>query len=238
MKNKFMRSELLFGSEALKKLSYSRVAVFGLGGVGGYVIEALARGGVGEIDLIDHDKIDVTNINRQILANSSNVGALKVEVAKERLLLINPNIKVNTFCEFFLPSCADKFDFSKYDYVVDAVDTVTAKLLLAEKCAEVNIPLISIMGTGNKLEATMLEVADIFDTTICPLARIMRKELKARGIKNLKVVYSKEEPKPSSVVDENGKPIVASNSFVPATAGLIAAGEVIKDLININQKSR
>jgi tRNA A37 threonylcarbamoyladenosine dehydratase len=207
MKEQFRRTEAVIGTESVLKLQDSGVIVFGIGGVGSFVAEGLARAGVGRITLVDKDVVDITNINRQLPALHSTIGKSKAGTMAERIKDINPDCIVEAGECFFMPDTADEFDFTQYDYVVDAVDTVTAKLLLAEKCAEVNIPLISIMGTGNKLEATMLEVADIFDTTICPLARIMRKELKARGIKNLKVVYSKEEPKPSSVVDENGKPI-------------------------------
>lgn len=233
MKEFLNRSELMFGGNAIDKLLKSRVAVFGLGGVGGHVAEALVRGGIGEIDVIDKDKVDITNINRQIFATNNNVGEIKVEAAKKRLLEINPNLKINCYNEFFLPDTACKFDFSKYDYVVDAVDTVTAKILLAVKCSEFNTPIISIMGTGNKLDPTQFLVDDLYNTSICPLARIMRKELKVRGINKLKVVYSKEEPICPNVsnTDLNNKPIVSSNSFIPAVAGLIAAGEVIKDLI-------
>ncbi len=233
MKEFLNRSVLMFGEDAINKLSNSRVAVFGLGGVGGYVAEALARGGIGEIDVIDKDVIDVTNINRQILATNNNIGANKVDAAKERLTLINPDIKVNCYNLFFLPDSADSIDFAKYDYVVDAVDTVTAKLLLAEKCNNANTPLISVMGTGNKTDATQFIVDDVFNTTICPLARIMRKELRLRGITKLKVVYSKEEPVVPINNSASAKVAVSSNSFVPAVAGLIAAGEVIKDLIKL-----
>ena len=230
MKEFLNRSALMFGEDAIDKLENCRVAVFGLGGVGGHVAEALARGGIGEIDVIDKDVIDITNINRQILATTKNIGLNKVDIAKERLTSINPNVKVNSHNLFFLPECADKFDFSVYDYVVDAIDTVTAKILLAEKCSQSNTPLISVMGTGNKFDSTL------YNTSICPLARVMRKELKSRGIKSLKVVYSKEEPiVPQNDKNAKGKPTVSSNSFVPAVAGLIAAGEVIKDLIKRNE---
>lgn len=233
MKEFLNRSALMFGEDAIEKLSNCRVAVFGLGGVGGHVAEALARGGIGKIDVIDKDVVDITNINRQILATTKNIGLNKVDVAKERLMDINPDIKVNCYKKFFLPDCSDLFDFTVYDYVVDAIDTVTAKILLAEKCSQSNTPLISVMGTGNKFDATQFLVDDIYNTSICPLARVMRKELKSRGISSLKVVYSKEEPfLPHNNEKAIGKVTVSSNSFVPAVAGLIAAGEVIKDLIS------
>lgn len=233
MRDKFIRSQMMFGKDAMYKLNNARVAVFGLGGVGGYVIEALARGGVGNLDIVDHDKIDITNINRQILSNENNIGIAKVVAAKERLLSINPDININVYEEFFLSDTAEKFNFCAYDYVVDAIDTVTAKLLLAEMCYKASTPIISVMGTGNKKDATRFKVCDIFETSICPLARVMRKELKARNILKLKVVYSDETPISPEISGEisASKVPVSSNSFVPAVAGLIAAGEVIKDII-------
>ena len=228
------RSQLQMGEKAIQKLNNSRVAVFGLGGVGGYVLECLVRGGIGEIDIIDYDTISPSNINRQIIALPENIGQKKTAVAEKRAKSINPNVKINKHDLFFLPETADKFDFNDYDYVVDCVDTVTAKVLLAEKCNKCSTPLISVMGTGNKTNPTAFEVSDIFKTSVCPLAKVMRKELKERNIKSLKVVYSKEEPLKINVFNENSSkksPIISSNSFVPAVAGLIAGGEVIKDLI-------
>ncbi len=225
----FSRTAMLIGEEALSKLASSRVAVFGVGGVGSYVVEALARSGVGTIDLVDSDTVNITNINRQIIATHDTIGRSKVDVAKERVLSINPTAQVNTHNVFYLPENADEFDFSQYDYVVDAVDTVTAKIDIIVKAKENNTPVISSMGTGNKLDPTQFEIADIYKTTVCPLARVMRRELKKRGVDSLKVLYSKEEPKtPDSQAEER---VPASIAFVPSVAGLIIAGEVIKDLI-------
>ena len=236
MANQFSRSELLLGQEAMEKLKNSHVAVFGVGGVGSYTVEALARCGVGEITLVDNDTVSLTNLNRQLIALHSTVGRLKADVAKERLLDINPNIKVNSLATFFTPETSDSIDFSVFDYVVDAIDTVSGKIALVQICNNKNIPIISSMGTGNKLDPTKFEVTDIFKTSMCPLAKVMRYELKKRGIKKLKVVYSKEEPKAhKSVTDEearNRRSIPASVSFVPPVAGLIIAGEVIKDLVD------
>ena len=226
------RTKNLIGEPAVKTLQNACVAVFGIGGVGGYVVEGLARAGVGAIHLIDSDRVALSNVNRQIIALRSTVGEWKTEAAKKRLLDINPDIKVYTHNVFFLPETADEFDFSGIDYVVDAVDTVSAKLAIIERAKSLKIPVISSMGTGNKLDATAFEVADIAKTNVCPLARVMRRELKKRGIEHVKVVYSKEEPKTNGNVDEQtGKPVPASISFVPSVAGLIIAGEVIKDLI-------
>ncbi len=213
---------MLFGGEALKKLNLSRVAVFGIGGVGGYVVEALARSGVGALDLIDGDKVAESNINRQIYALQSTVGQYKCDVAAKRVADINPDCKVTTHKLFYLPET--DFDFSVYDYIVDAIDTVTGKLAIIENAKIANVPVISCMGAGNKKDPTAFEVADIYSTSVCPLARVMRRELKKRGIEKLKVVYSKEEP-----VKSDGVP--ASCAFVPSVAGLIIAGEVIKQLI-------
>lgn len=230
MREEFSRSAMLLGEENIEKLSNARVAVFGVGGVGGYVVEALARSGVGFLDLVDNDKISKSNINRQIIALQSTVGNFKVDVAEQRVKDINPDIVVQTHKIFFMPDTSSQFDFTQYDYVVDAIDTVTGKIELITKCKEHNIKVISAMGAGNKLDATAFEVADIFKTSVCPLARVMRRELKERGISKLKVVYSKEEP--HLVKNEEGKkPIPGSSSFVPPIVGLIIAGEVIKDLI-------
>jgi len=236
MPEKFIRTEMLLGKTAMEKLKNARVAVFGVGGVGSYTVEALARSGVGSIDIIDNDTVALSNINRQIIANIHTVGKYKVDVAKERILSINPECRVNAYRTFYLPENSNEFDFGVYDYVVDAIDTVTAKISLVMKCNECNTPIISSMGTGNKLDPCMLEVSDIYKTSVCPLARVMRKELKDRGIKALKVVYSKEEPikpnVPESESDKTSKkPIPASTSFVPSVAGLIIASEVIKDLV-------
>lgn len=233
----FSRTELLIGEEALKKLKHSRVAVFGVGGVGGYVVEALARSGVGALDLIDNDCVDISNINRQIIATMDTIGKPKVEVAKERVLKINPNMTVHTHQMFYLPETADKFDFTEYDYVVDAIDTVSGKIALVVQAKEADSPIICAMGAGNKLDPTAFEVTDIYKTTVCPLAKVMRRELKKRGIKKLKVVYSKEQPISPKKTDQeefikSGKrQIPGSIAFVPSVAGLIIAGEVIKDLI-------
>lgn len=227
MEDVFQRSAMLLGQEAMNKLSNSRVAVFGIGGVGGFVIEALVRTAIGEIDIIDNDKVCLSNINRQIIATRKTVGMYKVDVMKERILDINPDAKVHTHKCFFLPDRSNEFDFSKYDYIVDAVDTVTAKLELIVKANEHNVPIISCMGAGNKLDPTRLEVADIYETSMCPLAKVMRKELRARKIKSLKVVYSKEPPIKS-------RSVPGSVSFVPSVAGLIIAGELIKELSDTN----
>ena len=228
---RFSRSALLIGERALQKLKKSRVAVFGVGGVGGYTVEALARSGVGSLDLIDADRVSISNINRQILALSSTVGRYKTEVAKERVKDINPDCIVTVYNCFYGKENTE-IDFSSYDYVVDAVDTVSAKLVIIERAKAAVVPVISAMGAGNKLDATAFKVADIAQTNICPLARVMRKELKKRGIEGVKTVYSEEEPKESGLFnEESGKPVPASISFVPSVVGLIVAGEVIKDLI-------
>lgn len=225
------RSQMLLGSPALERLRSSRVAVFGIGGVGGYVAEALARTGVGTLDLVDKDVVDVSNINRQIIALHSTIGRPKVEVMKERIRDINPDIVVHARQCFFLPETAEEFDFSQYDYVVDAVDTVTAKIEIILRAHQANTPVISSMGAGNKLNPELFLVSDIYQTSVCPLAKVMRRELKKRGIKELKVVYSKEEPKkPAGGAPEGERLAPGSVAFVPSVAGLIAAGEVIKDL--------
>ncbi len=230
MSDKFVRTRNLIGDEAMEKLANSRVAVFGIGGVGGHVVEALVRSGVGAIDLIDRDTVAKSNINRQIIATLSTVGMNKVDAMKERIADINPNCKVNAYPCFYLPETKDQFDFSQYDYVVDAVDTVTAKLTLVCEAKEKGVPIISSMGAGNKLNPAMFEVADIYKTSVCPLAKVMRRELKKRGITELKVVYSKEEAiKPDNESGEERVP--GSTAFVPSVAGLIIASEVIKDLI-------
>lgn len=231
--NAFSRTERLLGSENMKKLKKARVAVFGVGGVGGYVVEALARSGVGRLDLIDRDTVSLTNINRQIIALHSTIGRYKVDVARERVLDINPEAVVNVYKTFYLPETAGLFDFTEYDYVVDAIDTVTGKLMLAEQADQAGTPIISSMGAGNKLDAAAFEVADIYGTSVCPLAKVMRRELKKRGIRRLKVVYSKEPP---MTVAANGdeesfeRQAPGSIAFVPSAAGLIIAGEVIRDL--------
>lgn len=234
MNERFSRTELLFGADAMTKLNASRVAVFGVGGVGGYVVEALARSGVGTLDLIDSDTVCESNINRQIIATQSSIGRYKVDVAAERVADINPDAAVNTYRTFFLPETADEFDFSSYDYIVDAIDTVAGKVGLAVHAEASGVPIISSMGAGNKADPTMFEVADIYKTSVCPLARAMRTELRRRGIKKLKVVYSKEPPitpaySPSPVPGKRQMP--GSTAFVPSVAGLIIAGEVVKDLI-------
>ena len=221
----FDRTKSLIGENSLEKLANSKVAIFGIGGVGGYVVEALVRAGIGEIDLIDNDTINPTNINRQIVALHSTLGQYKVDVAKNRALDINPNIKINTFKTFFDENTINEFDFSKYDYVIDAIDSVKSKILLIKTCKSLNIPIISSMGTGNKLDPLKFEIADISKTSVCPLARVMRSELKKQGIKNLKVLYSKEEP------IKTGFRTPSSISFVPPVAGLVIAGYVIKKLI-------
>lgn len=228
--NQFSRTEMLFGKANLEKLKNCRVAVFGIGGVGGYTVEALVRSGIGSIDLIDSDTVDITNLNRQIIATKSTVGVLKTEAAKQRILDINPNTKVTTHNIFYSKDVS--FEFTKFDYIVDAIDTVTSKIQLIINAQNSNIPIISSMGTGNKLNAYELEVTDIYKTSVCPLARIMRYELKKQGVKKLKVVYSKEQPiKPE--ISGDGKIVPASVAFVPACAGMIIAGEVIKDILNI-----
>lgn len=229
MSNQFSRTELLIGKEGIEKLNKSKVAIFGIGGVGTFVVEGLARAGIENFILVDNDKICLTNINRQIIATHKTVGKYKVEVAKERILEINPNAKVEVYQEFFMPDSKEILD-ETVDYVVDSVDTVTAKIELVIRANKLNIPIISSMGTGNKLDPTRFEVTDIYKTSVCPLAKVMRKELKSRGIKKLKVVYSKEEPiKTVDNLEDNRTP--GSISFVPSVAGLIIAGEVIKDII-------
>lgn len=255
MLNQFARTELLFGQENMEKLKNARVAVFGVGGVGGYTVEALARSGVGTLDLIDDDKVCESNINRQIIATTKTVGMYKVDAFKERILEINPEAVVNTYKAFYMPDTKDQFDFSQYDYVVDAIDTVTGKIQMVLQANEAGVPIISSMGAGNKVNPAMFEVADIYKTSVCPLAKVMRRELKARGIKKLKVVYSKEKPlevydKDASgervdislmdagqVVERKGtkrRSTPGSNAFVPSTVGLIIASEVIKDILNFH----
>lgn len=249
MLTQFSRTELLFGKEAMDKLAGSKVAVFGIGGVGGYVCEALVRSGVGAFDLIDDDKVCLTNLNRQIIATRSTVGKYKTDVMRDRMLDINPNVEVEVHKCFFLPENADDFPWDSYDYVVDAVDTVTAKIALVMKCKEKNIPIISSMGAGNKLDGSQFKVADIYKTKVCPLAKVVRRELKKRGVKKLKVVYSEEIPtrpiEDMAISCRNNcicppgaehkcterRDIPGSVAFVPSVAGLIIAGEVAKDLI-------
>lgn len=233
MAEQFARTELLLGKEAMERLRRSRVAVFGIGGVGGYVVEALARSGIGYLDLIDHDKVSATNINRQIIATLQTIGKDKVDVMKERILSINPNTVVNVSKSFYLPENADDFDFGKYSYVVDAVDTVTAKIELVMRAKTAGVPVISCMGTGNKLEPAMLEIADIYQTSVCPLAKVMRRELRKRNIEQLKVLYSKEEPV-KKYLSIQGRAVPGSVAFVPSVAGLLIASEVIKDIIGIS----
>lgn len=234
MPNQFTRTEMLLGREAVHKLKQCRIAVFGIGGVGGYTVEALARSGVGTLDLIDNDTVSLTNINRQIIALHSTVGMNKTEAAKKRLLDINPNIKINTYNTFFTPENSGEFNFSQYDYIVDAIDTVSGKIELAVQADKANVPIISSMGAGNKLDPTRFEVSDIYKTSVCPLARVMRRELKKRNIRKLKVVYSKEEalsPKCESDEDSGMKrQTPASIAYVPSVVGLIIAGEVINDI--------
>ncbi|MDY4588507.1 MAG: tRNA threonylcarbamoyladenosine dehydratase [Oscillospiraceae bacterium] len=251
MPDQFSRTELIFGKEAMQKLAASRVAIFGIGGVGGFTAEALARSGVGTLDLIDDDRVCLTNINRQIFATRKTVGKLKIDVAKERLLDINPDMTVNTYQTFYMPETADHFDFTQYDYVVDAIDTVTGKIELVMNADRCKTPIISSMGAGNKLDPTKFQVADIYSTSVCPLARVMRYELKKRGIRKLKVVYSTEKPITPAEDMETGckqhcicppgtahkctqrNQIPGSTAFVPSVVGLIIAGEVIKDITGI-----
>ena len=235
MREEFSRTALLLGNDAMERLQKARVAVFGVGGVGGYTVEALARSGIGALDLIDSDTVSLSNINRQILATHSTVGMLKVEAAKQRILDINPDAVVRTYPIFYTPETADQFDFTQYDYIIDAIDTVTGKLALVERATQAGTPIICCMGAGNKLDAAAFEVSDLSKTTMCPLARVMRKELGKRGIKHLKVVYSMEEALTPVGAEEEAKAIgkrqiPGSVAFVPGAAGLILAGEVIKDI--------
>ena len=248
MLNQFSRTQLLFGEDGMERLYHAWVAVFGIGGVGGYTVEALARSGIGTLDLIDDDRVCLTNLNRQILATRKTVGQYKVDVAEQRIREINPNAFVHTYKTFYAPQTAEQFDFSQFDYVVDAIDTVTAKLKLVEQAQKAGVPIISCMGAGNKVDPTAFEVADIYKTSVCPLARIMRRELRKRGIQKLKVVYSKE-PAITPIEDMSiscrthcicppgtarkctqRRQVPGSNAFVPAAAGLVLAGEVVKDL--------
>ncbi|MDO4876213.1 MAG: tRNA threonylcarbamoyladenosine dehydratase [Oscillospiraceae bacterium] len=245
MLDQFSRTRLLIGHEGMDKLSKSRVAVFGVGGVGGYAVEALARSGVGALDLIDNDIVCLTNINRQIIATHKSIGQYKVDVAEERIKDINPGCTVRTHKTFYMPDTADQFDFREYDYVIDAIDTVTGKLELVMQADKCGTPIISSMGAGNKLDPAAFEVADIYKTSVCPLAKVMRRELKKRGIKSLKVVYSKEEPiRPVEDAPEEERKssqkrdIPGSTAFVPSVAGLIIAGEVIKDLTGSGKQTK
>ena len=234
MTDRFSRTAMLLGSDAMEKLSKAHVAIFGLGGVGGYIAEALARSGVGALDLIDSDTVSITNLNRQILALEDTVGMLKTDAAKNRIMQINPQCIVKTYSVFYMPENSSEFDFTKYDYIADAIDTVTAKIELVVNAQSCGTPIISSMGTGNKLNPAELEVADIYSTSVCPLARVMRYELKRRGIKKLKVVYSKEKPLApiSGICSEEGgeRNIPGSTAFVPAAAGMIIASEIVKDI--------
>lgn len=256
MLNQFSRTELLFGKENMERLKNARVAVFGIGGVGGYTVEALARSGVGALDLIDDDKVCLTNINRQIIATRKTVGRYKVDVAKERVLDINPDIVVNTYKTFYMPDTAEQFDFTQYDYVVDAIDTVTGKIQLVIAAQEAGTPIISSMGAGNKIDPTAFEVTDIYKTSICPLAKVMRRELKKRDVKKLKVVYSKEKamtpiddmaiscrshcicPPDTARKCTQRRQVPGSNAFVPSVVGLIIGGEVIKDLSDLKYMAK
>lgn len=235
MESQFQRMEYLVGEAAVKRLHEKTVAVFGVGGVGGYVVEALARSGIGKFVLIDNDTVSITNINRQIIATHDTVGLYKVDVMKARILSINPNAIVETHTCFFLPENQDQFDFTSYDYVIDAIDTVAGKIALVLACQEVNTPIVSSMGAGNKLDPTRFEIADIYQTSICPLAKVMRSELRKRGVSKLKVVYSKEVPITplSAPLEPNQRRSTpGSMAYIPSVAGLILAGEVVKDLMN------
>jgi tRNA A37 threonylcarbamoyladenosine dehydratase len=254
MLNQFSRTQLTFGKEAMEKLAASRVAVFGIGGVGGYTVEALVRSGIGAVDLIDDDKVCLTNLNRQIYATRATVGHYKVDVAQERIKQINPDCIVKTYKMFYMPDTSGEFDFTEYDYVVDAIDTVTGKIELIENAKKCGTPIISSMGAGNKINPTAFEVADIYQTSVCPLAKVMRHELRKRGIKKLKVVYSKEKPiKPLEDMSIScrqhcicppgtarkctaRRDIPGSNAFVPSVVGLIIAGEIIKDITGVQNK--
>jgi len=256
MLNQFSRTQLLIGKKSIDELSKKTVAVFGVGGVGGYAVEALARSGVGNFVLVDDDLVCITNINRQILATFQTIGRAKVDVAKERILQINPRANVEIYKTFYLPSNRDEFDFSKYDYVIDAIDTVTAKIDIIVRCKENNIPIISAMGAGNKMNPAMMEITDIYKTEMDPLAKVMRRELKKRKVKKLKVVYSKEKPiKPLEDMSiscrahcvcpagtkrhcTDRRDIPGSSAFVPSVSGLLIASEVVKDLINFDVDNR
>ncbi len=230
----FARTELLFGKEAMEKLEKAQIIIFGIGGVGGYVTEALARSGVGQFTLVDNDKVSLTNLNRQIIATTDTIGRYKVDVMKERILSINPQAQVEVRPCFYLPENAGEFDFTGYSYVVDAIDTVTAKIELVMQAKKADVPIISSMGTGNKCDPTQLEITDIYKTSVCPLAKVMRRELRKRGVKDLKVLFSKEEPmKPLAALAEEGtrRATPGSTSFVPSAAGLIIASEMVKDII-------
>lgn len=238
MVNQFSRTELLLGADGMERMANARVAVFGIGGVGGYTVEALVRSGVGAVDLIDSDTVSLTNLNRQIIATQSTIGRYKVDVMRERILDINPDCKVEVYRCFYLPENAHEFDFSQYDYIVDAVDTVSAKLQLVMEAQKYHVPIISSMGAGNKLHPEMFEVADIYKTSVCPLAKVMRHELKKRGVKKLKVVYSKEQAiqpivngKLQEELGKGKRSIPGSAAFVPSVAGLIIAAEVVKDIV-------
>lgn len=232
MENPFSRTEYLLGPQAMERLSGAHVAVFGIGGVGGFAVEALARSGIGAFDLIDRDRVCISNLNRQIIATRDTMGRYKVDVMRERILSICPQTRVCVHPCFFLPENADTFDFSSYDYVVDAVDTVTAKIELVLRTRQAGVPLISCMGTGNKLDPSRLTIADIYETDICPLARVMRRELRKRGVESLKVLYSREKPVRSAAAG-----VVGSVSFVPSTAGLLIAAEVVKDITGCREDS-
>ena len=239
--SRFERTQMLLGEAAMRKLESSRVAVFGAGGVGGYVIEALARSGIGALDIIDHDTVSESNINRQILATDSSVGQYKADVAKQRVAAINPGCKVNAIKVFYLPDTQNEIDFTQFDYVVDAIDTVTGKLLIIQNAKNAGVPVISAMGTGNKIDPSKLRVADIYETSVCPLARIMRNELRKRNIDSLKVVYSEEKAmKPVEPVENTDsstrRDIPGSTAFVPSAAGLLIASEVVRDLTGIRNE--
>ena len=236
MLNQFSRTEMLIGEEGINRLNDSKVAIFGIGGVGSYVAEALARCGVGKFILVDNDKVTITNINRQIIATTKTIGLYKVYLMKQRILDINPEAKIETYKTFYMPDCNEKILDSSVSYVVDAIDTVTAKIFLIEEATRLNIPIISSMGTGNKLDPSKFEITDIYKTSVCPLAKVMRKELRQRNIKKLNVLYSKEEPiKPEGSTEEqtSKKHVPGSIAFSPSVAGLMIASKVVKDLINI-----
>lgn len=240
MENIFSRTELLLGKDKIELLKNKKVLIFGIGGVGGFVCEALARSGIGYFDLVDNDKVSISNINRQIIATTKTIGLYKTELMKERIISINPSANVKTYNIFYTKDNQDVFDFNNYDYIIDCIDTVTSKLLIIEKTTKLNKNIISSMGTGNKINPMMLEISDIFKTSVDPLAKVMRYELRKRGIKKLKVLYSKELPMKleEEIINENNKVIPGSISFVPSTAGLIIASEVIKDLTGIRNDNK